>query len=217
MSDLGPPSALIDRLASDLKPVRPGIVPWLLFGAVGICASPSLAVVVWLWGVRPDIAAALQTTAFWAKEAFAATLALAGSAAMLRLARPDGKATGAIYVAFGAAAVMLVLAVLQLGANPPGLWSHLVVGKTAAVCPWLILLLALPIFAGAMAMMRSMAPTRLAAAGAAAGLAAGGLSALVYSLACDENTMPFVLIWYGVTVAATTLIGAILGPQVLRW
>src|SRR4029077_4174870 len=111
------------------------------------------------------------------------------------------------YVTFGAAAVMLVLAVLQLGANPPGLWRHLVVGKTAAVCPWLILLLALPIFAGAMAMMRSMAPTRLAAPGAAAGLAAGGLSALVYSMACDESTMPFVLIWYGVAVAATALIG----------
>jgi hypothetical protein len=217
MSDLGPSSALIERLASDLKPISSGTVPWRLFGIVGICASPSLAVVVWLWGVRPDIAAALQTAAFWAKEAFAATLALAGSAAMLRLARPDGKATGPIYVAFGAAAAMLVLAILQLGANPPELWRHLVMGKTAAVCPWLILLLALPIFTGAAAMMRSMAPTRLPAAGAATGLAAGGLSALIYSVACDETTMPFVLIWYGVAVAAITLIGAILGPHLLRW
>jgi hypothetical protein len=163
------------------------------------------------------MAAALQTTAFWAKEAFAATLAVAGSAAMLRLARPDGKAAGPMYLAFGAAAMMAVLAVLQLGANPPQFWPHLVMGKTAALCPWLILLLALPIFAGAIAMMRSMAPTRLSAAGAACGLAAGGLSALVYSVACDENTMPFVFIWYGVAVVTTTLIGAILGPDVLRW
>ncbi len=217
MSDLGPSSALIDRLASDLKPVRPGIVPWRLFGAVGVCALLSLAVVLWLWGVRPDIAAAMQTAALWAKEAFAVTLALAGSAAMLRLARPAGRATGPLYVALSAVAVMLVLAVLQLGASPPRLLRHLVMGRTAAVCPWLIILLALPIFAGATAMMRSMAPTRLAAAGAAAGLAAGGLSALVYSVACDESTMPFVLIWYGAAVAATTLIGAVLGPHVLRW
>jgi hypothetical protein len=119
MSDLGSSAALIDRLASDLRPIRPGIMPRRLLMAVGICASPSLAAVVWLWGVRPDIAAALQTPAFWAKEAFAATLAVAGSAAMLRLARPDGKAAGPIYIAFGAVAVMVALAVLQLGATPP--------------------------------------------------------------------------------------------------
>jgi hypothetical protein len=217
MSDLGPSAALIDHLASDLRPIRPGIVPRRLLMAVGICASPSLAGVVWFWGVRPDIAVALQTTAFWAKEAFVATLAVAGSAAMLRLARPDGKATGPMYIAFGTAAMMVVLAVLQLGAAPPQLWRHLVMGKTAVVCPWLILLLALPIFAGAMAMVRSMAPTHLAAAGAATGLAAGGLSALVYSVACDESTMPFVLVWYGAAVATTTLVGAILGRHVLRW
>jgi hypothetical protein len=109
---------------------------------------------------------------------------------MLRLARPAGRATGPLYVALSAVAVMLVLAVLQLGASPPRLWRYLVRGRTSAVCPWLIILLALPIFAGAVAMVRSMAPTRLAAAGA--GLAAGGLSALVYSAACDESTMPFV-------------------------
>jgi hypothetical protein len=159
----------------------------------------------------------MQTAAFWAKEAFAVTLVLAGSAAMLRLARPAGRATGPLYLALSAVAVMLVLTVLQLGASPPRLWRHLVMGRTAAVCPWLIISLALPIFAGVVTMLRSMAPTRLAAAGAAAGLAAGGLSALVYSAACDESTMPFVLIWYGAAVAATTLIGVVLGPHVLRW
>jgi hypothetical protein len=65
--------------------------------------------------------------------------------------------------------------------------------------------------------MRRMAPTRLTTAGAAAGLAAGGLSALVYSISCDESTMPFIFVWYGFAILAMTLLGAALGRRVMRW
>lgn len=217
MSDLGPSSRFIDLLVADLKPVRPGAMRRQVLMALGVCALISLAIVLSLWGVRPDITTALSTMSFWAKETFVIALALAGIGAMLGLARPDGVARMSANLAIGAAVIMAFLAVLQLAASPPDLWRHLVMGKTAAVCPWLIMLLAFPILAGALLVMRRMAPTRLTAAGAAAGLAAGALSALVYSVSCEESTMPFIFVWYGVAILAMTLIGAALGRRVVRW
>lgn len=90
-------------------------------------------------------------------------------------------------------------------------------GKTWATCPWLILVLAVPLLIGSMCAVRSLAPSRLRLAGAACGLASGALSALVYSISCDESAAAFVLVWYGGAIALATLIGALLGPRCLRW
>jgi hypothetical protein len=54
-------------------------------------------------------------------------------------------------------------------------------------------------------------------AGALVGLAAGAVSALGYSLHCMDDTVPFVAVWYGGTIALCTLAGAVLGPRLLRW
>ncbi|MBK8838593.1 MAG: DUF1109 family protein [Hyphomonadaceae bacterium] len=83
--------------------------------------------------------------------------------------------------------------------------------------PWLIFALALPGLAATLRAMRGFAPTRTALAGAAAGLLAGGVSATVYGLHCDENAAAFVAVWYSLGIGMTAVAGAILGPRVLRW
>ena len=65
--------------------------------------------------------------------------------------------------------------------------------------------------------MRRFAPTRTTLAGAAAGLLAGGVSATVYGLHCDESTAPFVALWYSLGISLTALTGAVIGSRVLRW
>ncbi len=65
--------------------------------------------------------------------------------------------------------------------------------------------------------MLRFAPTRTALTGAAAGLLAGGASATICGLHCDENTASFVAVWYSLGIAFTVITGAIVGSRALRW
>lgn len=37
------------------------------------------------------------------------------------------------------------------------------------------------------------------------------------ALHCMDDSVPFVALWYGGTIASCTLAGAMLGPRLLRW
>jgi hypothetical protein len=87
---------------------------------------------------------------------------------------------------------------------------------------WLECLLSIPIiavvpFAVIILAVRQMAPTDLRRTGAFAGLVGGSISAAGYALHCVDDSMPFVALWYGGTIALCTLAGAMLGPRLLRW
>jgi hypothetical protein len=210
-------SDLIDQLVTDLRPEsRSRLLRSISLGVLS-GAVVSGIVVGSLWGVRPDMAAALHTSTFWIKEFFVLSLAIVGFFIALKMARPDGQARGFIFLAIVIVLGLGTLAVLQLASAPTELWKRLIMGNTSAVCPWLILLLAIPIMLGLIWAMRRMAPTRLQFAGVAAGLTAGALSALIYSVSCDESTIPFIFIWYGGAIAVMAMIGAFVGPRVLRW
>jgi hypothetical protein len=112
---------------------------------------------------------------------------------------------------------MWVLAAMTLAAASPQDRVQLILGQTAAACPFLIALVAAPLLAAHLVVMRSLAPTRLRWAGAASGFAAGSIGALVYTLHCPELAPPFIGIWYLIGVLIPTGIGAWLGPSLLRW
>ena len=57
----------------------------------------------------------------------------------------------------------------------------------ARVCPFLVVMVSLPMLIASFWALRRLAPTRLTLAGALAGLFAGGAGALVYSLHCPET------------------------------
>jgi hypothetical protein len=209
---------LIDSLAGGLRAAPQGFVVRRL--ALGLClgAAIALAITLYAWGVRLDIAIAMQSSSFWLKLAYPGGLALLGFAAILRLSRPDGHIAPATWI--GLALVILVmsgLAAAEFWRAPASAYRYLVMGSTSAVCPWLIALLAVPIMGITFWMLRAMAPTQLTLAGAVAGLTAGASAALVYAFSCDESALPFVLIWYGLGMALPTAAGAMLGRLALRW
>jgi hypothetical protein len=208
---------LIERLAADLRPVRPAFLTLRLATGLAAGAAVSAALLIAGLGLRPDLAEAAWTSAFWIKFAYTLVLAGCAFAAVWRLARPGGRATGvwlAIALVFGA---VVALALVQLALAAPPDRMDLVMGGSASQCPWLIALLSAPILAGAIWAMRRLAPTDLTLAGWGAGLAAGSFGAWIYAFHCYEPGIPFLALWYTVGIVAVGALGALLGRVLLRW
>jgi len=208
---------LIARLAAQVPPVRRSAVSRRLTAGVLCGAVVSLAYVVLAMGVRPDIGRAMHGFSFWMKWAYTISLSVAAFATTAELARPDG---GRLRWAWVVAVPVLLLAgvgTVELLRTPRGEWLAMWLGDSWMYCPWRVLALAMPIFAGLLWSFRRLAPTRLRAAGAAAGLAAGAFAATVYCLHCPEVSALFVLTWYSLGILLAAGLGALLGPRLLRW
>lgn len=184
---------------------------------IGLGLLVTIILMFTLLGVRVNLTQVLLMPAFWLKLMFVLALARVGWVATMRLSSP-GKSLGKVPLMI--AAVLLVMwsiAATQLVLATPGTHSYMFFGNTWRVCPLLIAGLSLPIFIALLSALRELAPTRLRLSGAAAGLTAGGVAATVYSLHCTEMMAPFVGFWYVLGMLIPTLIGALIGPRVLRW
>ncbi len=114
-------------------------------------------------------------------------------------------------------AVVWIATLVMLALTPAGERLAMVLGQTWKVCPFAISMLSIPGFVATLAALRSLAPTRLALAGAAGGLLSGAVATLVYCLHCPEMGVAFWGVWYLLGMLVPTVAGALLGPRVLRW
>jgi len=208
---------LCTLLAAGAPPVPANAVARRLAMALGWGVPGAVLLLVATLGIRPDLAQAASELMFWIKPAFVGSLALAGWLATERLARP-GMRVGPVWAVLATPLLLLWLAAAVVLANAaPAQRADLVLGDTWQSCPFNIALISMPLFAATLWALKGLAPTRLALAGASAGLLAGALGALVYALHCPESTAPFLAVWYVLGIAIPVLAGAIVGPRVLRW
>jgi hypothetical protein len=208
---------LIAALAADTRPVAPGALGGRLTLACLIAISAGAAVMlIWL-GMRPDLHIAMREAAFWIKAGYTLALAACGFALTLRMGRPGAKPGPALALAPAVCGALAILAGAELLLAPAGHREGDWLGSSWRVCPFLILAISAPAYGAVVWALRGMAPTRLRAAGAAAGLLAGGVGATIYGLHCQEMTAAFVATWYSLGVAASAALGAALGPRLLRW
>ena len=208
---------LVALLSTRVEPVDAAHGRRRFLLAAGVGSAIAVALVLRGLKLNPGLGQAILVPMFWVREAFCAALAGAGMMGLARLARP-GRRLGIVPAAVVIPVVamwLLAMAVLT-AASPPDRLA-LIVGRTARVCPFLIALLAVPSFIAFIWLLRGLAPTRLRLAGAAAGFAAGSIGALAYSLHCPEFAAPFIAAWYLLGMAIPTVIGAWLGPRLLRW
>jgi len=177
----------------------------------------SFAILLSGYGVRHDIVQAMFWPMFWVKVLFPLCIAAAGFVAAERLARPGVKPRhawmGAVLPVLG----VWLLAAIAWFTMPADDRMPALMGQSWRICAASIGLMALPVFAAALVALKGMAPTRPALAGAAAGALAGGVGASVYALHCMELTAPFLAVWYVSGIAVPVLVGALLGPRLLRW
>lgn len=209
-------SSLITSLSADLSPVPPRSLHRDLTAAVVLGGSATLAVVVTAFGIQPGLDTLAGGGPLLMKVAYAGTIAAGALGAAYRLARPGGgPAMHRAFALIGFAALGVVAAGQLLGTTSDVTRAFL--GASWQACSLRIAVLSLPLLAGMMLLLRRYAPVRLRDAGAAAGMASGGIAASLYALACTESAAPFVLVWYTLGIALATLLGGLLGPKILRW
>ena len=208
---------LIARLSADLQPVAPRALERrlglaLLLGLAGtILIGPLVLDLV----IGRPFGGAWGDPMFWGKLAYTIGLGALGLVAVPALSRPDRRLIWPLLAAVGLFLVALVTgSAMWMRAD----WAMpMLMGGTALVCPWLIILTAAPLLAALLGAMRRFAPASPTLAGLAAGLLAGGFGAAAYAFYCGETSMMFMSVWYSLGIALTALLGAIVGRFTLRW
>lgn len=182
-------------------------------GAAAAAFLAALAVVLAAAGARPDFPFIVASWIYLFKAT--AMLLLAGGAlALVRAAAIPGMAPRPLW-ALGPAALFLCVNALADGSGLP--LSGVRPPFSAFICVGTIVLASLPGLALALAGIRRGAPTRLRQAGFFAGLLAGALGALGYTVACVNDGAAFVALWYGTAALIVAAVGAAVGPRALRW
>ena len=208
---------LINMLAAAQRP-QPASAPWATVAA-GLAAGLAAALLLMsaTLGVRPDLVDSLGNPTVWFKLGFSALVLLAGGMAARQLSLPGRNWNRAGFVLLVVFIIVAAWALVDLAGRPPAEWAPCIVGQGWLTCLVAIPLLSLPTIVVMGAAMRRMAPTRLQLAGTLLGLAAGGAAAFAFALACQDDTVPFVAVWYGLALGMSALLGRLLGPRLLRW
>jgi hypothetical protein len=154
---------------------------------------------------------------WWLKWGYSAALAAGAAWLTARLARPAASHVLPRRLLLLTVATMALLGIADWLLAEPAQRMPQLMGHSWVTCPRNVLLLSLPAMAACFWAVRGLAPTQLRWAGAAAGLCAGALGAMGYALICDETAPSFVAIWYSLGIASSSLLGAWLGPRLLRW
>ena len=183
--------------------------------AAGVAIS--LALVLTLWGLNPELNALAHTQTFWVKVVWLVLTCTFAMPVVMHLSRPGVAAGRGVWGIAAALAGMAMLALAQVATVDANTGMQLMLGGSWQICSASIAALSVPLLAALLWMLRGMAPTRPAMAGASAGLMAGAIAGLVYSLHCPETAYAFLAVWYVAGMAVMTVVGALLGSRLLRW
>lgn len=184
-----------------------------LYGG-GVIAT---CLVISLLGLRSDFSSVLGSFSFWMKVTYTISVGILAVIAVGRLARPTPTSVRGLWLLAVPVLVLAGIGIGELANTPQQQWQAVWLGRSWRACPWILLALAMPMLLGLFWSFRKFAPRQLRAAGAAAGLAAGAWAAAIYCLHCPESSALFVLTWYSLGMALSTMIGALLGPRLMRW
>lgn len=206
---------LIELLACQAGPAPHGVVATRLGSAMGVGLLASAVIAVRLLGLNTGLAEG--GVGLTIKMAYVLTMVAAAAWFAARMSRPGAHWGRSVLALAGVVLGMAVLAVIASATEPESLRLGRLLGHTWVSCPWLVALLSVPALMAVLWAMRGLAPTHPHVGGFAAGLLAGAVGTLGYTLHCPELTPEFVLVWYTLGMLITAGVGMALGPRVLRW
>jgi hypothetical protein len=208
---------LINVLGTNLEAVEGEQLRSTFVIALAVGAMAALCLMLAIFGVPTD---ALGGEYFGLKVvamAFTLGLVAAGTSFLVRAARPGEPGRTPLILAALLFVAMLSAGVVALVLSQPTAWGEMVFGPQWAACLFCIPLFAIAPFASLIWALRSGAPTNLVRTGAIIGLVAGALGAVVFAFHHPGGSIPFIALWYGGPIVLCALVGAILGPRLLRW
>jgi hypothetical protein len=208
---------LIAMLSTNVEQVNRRRLVQMVAAAIAIGAALVIAAVFVVLGIRPDLMKAGALAFLVLKLVFTMTVLVPASVFLIRLARPGGERKTPLALLVLPFVGIIILAAVSLAVTPSSHWAKVALGDQWIECLLSIPIIAIVPFAVIVWAVRQTAPTDLTRAGALAGLVAGTVSAIGYALHCTDDTLPFIALWYGGTIALCTFAGAKLGPRLLRW
>lgn len=210
-----PTEALVSRLASGLRPVRRLPCP---FALLGLWTGASLAVIglaLWMVGMRHHVLEDEMARVDLLHILTAGGVALLSGFAAFQLALPDRDRR---WMLLPLPAVAAWLATMGWGCASdvermgwaglqPGLSLH---------CLFFILGFGLPLSLGILWLTRHAALLRPLPVATLGGLSAAAFASIGLTLVHELNVTIMVLVSHGLAVAAVTVLGAWLGPRLMR-
>ncbi|MCQ9155717.1 NrsF family protein [Acidomonas methanolica] len=208
---------LIDRLATDLRPVRRR-TPWRDATILLVLGVIEIACVLTLGLMRPDLSHAMQTPSFWWKTGSLSVIAAVGGATTLLSLDPTRSPRRGLRIVG-----MLALAALVLGwlvdviqADPAGFWQRIDPAH-GIVCARKIVEMSLPAVLALGLLARRGAPVDARGTAWAVGVTAAAFGALAFALACPFDDPLYLAVWYSVACGVVTLATRLILPILTRW
>lgn len=190
---------------------------WALALALGIGIVFSVVLLVVTVGLRHNMVSVFETARVLFKIVVTLVLAVLAARLAVRIGRP-GEETRVSSLLLAVPALMVVVAVIvELVALPASTWRASLVGRNALFCLFFVPVLSFAPFTGLFWALKKGAPQNPTTAGAAAGLAAGGIAAAIYAWHCPDDSPLFLATWYTIAIAGVTAAGALSGRRWLRW
>jgi hypothetical protein len=208
---------LIDRLSSELKPVRRrtalrDAMALVVLGAVELGLFLALGL------MRPDMPLAMHLPSFWWKLASLGLIALvSGTVAIVSFDPVRSPRRGLRWIV---ALIAVCLATGWILDASRGGFSALLSRldwPNGLQCLEKMAMLSVPALIGLGLLMRRGAPTDRGGTALAAGLAAAAWGAFVFVFACPFDDPFYVAVWYSLGCSAVTLFARFALPPLTRW
>jgi hypothetical protein len=208
---------LINLLGANIESVKGGQLRNTLLAALAVGAAGALCLMLLILGAPGEAIGKDYLGLKVLGLAFTLGLVAAGASYLRRAARPGEPGRRPLVVIGLLFFAILLASVIALALSHPAAWGGTVFGPQWVACLICIPLFSIVPFASLICALRKDAPTNPVWTGAVAGLVAGALGAAAFTLHQPAGSIPFIVFWHGGPIVVCALVGAILGPRLLRW
>jgi hypothetical protein len=208
---------LIDRLTSDLKPVRRR-TPSTDGAALAVLAVIELGLFLTTGFMRPDLPSAMCMPSFWWKLTSLGLIALvSGTITVLSLDPVRSPRRGLRWTVALIGVCLAVGGIIDASGDEFSALYARLNWPDGLQCLCKMVALSVPAVIGLGVLMRRGAPTDRNGTALAAGLAAAAWGAFVFVFACPFDDPLYLAVWYSLGCGVVTLFARYALPPLTRW